>query len=53
MKVSKNTIVSCINEGCKTIEEISQCTQASTACTACHSKIKKLIEELSHEKNKA
>lgn len=45
MKVSVEQIRNCVSEGCKTVEEVGKCTNASTACTACHKKILKIIEE--------
>lgn len=43
--ISKNKIEKCIKEGSNTLEEIMECSGASTNCGVCSESIKEILKE--------
>ncbi len=48
--VTKGEIVRCIQEGCKTLEEIQQRTKASTSCGSCQELVEQILRQFVKEK---
>ncbi len=48
--VTKGEIVRCIQEGCRTLEEIQQRTKASTSCGSCQELVEQILRQFVKEK---
>lgn len=48
--VTKGEIVRCIQEGCKTLEEIQEKTKASTSCGSCQELVEQILRQFVKEK---
>ncbi|EDP76479.1 FAD-dependent oxidoreductase [Hydrogenivirga sp. 128-5-R1-1] len=48
--VTKGDIVKCIQEGCKTLEEIQEKTKASTSCGSCQELVEQILKQFVKEK---
>ncbi len=48
--VTKGEIVKCIQEGCRTLEEIQQKTKASTSCGSCQELVEQILRQFVKEK---